>query len=393
MTHDETATNVLPTQDEDPKTLSEANIRAAAPGKTLWDATVKGLHCRCFATKKVFYLYYRTKAGQQRKPQLGNWGSITLAQARKIAKDMLGEVAAGKDPGHAIAEARSAPTMTDLWDEFWKRHASKKKSSLEDERQWKKFIKPKLGSMKLADITYTDVADLHESMADTETQANRTLALMSTMFAFAMHPLEWLEKNPAAGVARFKEKKRKRYMKAAEAIAVAERLRIEAATNPASVAFLWLLILTGARRGEIAKARWDQIHGDKIVLSEHKTDQKGEARIIHLPPAAKEILNGLPKTKGTITGILSPTKLWQKIRTDAKCPDLRIHDLRHSFASAGISAGMTLAEIGELLGHSSTETTKRYAHLVDEAGAKAAAKIGGNIAAAMGISSSCPPGE
>lgn len=367
----------------DPTELNEANIKTATLGMVLKDATIAGLQLRVKATKKVFCLYYRTKAGVERRPTIGAYGSITLAQARKIARDMLGEVAAGKDPQQKVEQSREAPTVAELWAEYWKRHGTAKKTGVEDERQWKKFIKPKLGTRKLADLSYSDIADFHEAMADTPIQANRNLALLSKMFSFAMHPLEWAVKNPTKGVARFKENKRKRYMTAAEAAKIATFLHSEEASNPASVAFIRLLILTGARAGEIAKAGWDQVDGNKIVLSEHKTDRTGNDRVIHLPPAALAVLENLPKTTGTITGIRSPRGLWESIRTQAGCPDLHLHDLRHSFASAGVTAGLTLAQIGELLGHSSTETTKRYAHLVDEAALSAASLAAAEISARM----------
>lgn len=352
--------------------LNERNIKTAAVGETLWDSTIKGLHLRVFDSRRSFYLFYRPKTGGQRKPKIGDHGSITLAQARKVAREMLVEVAAGGDPAADRAEARAEPTVADLWAEYWKRKAAKKKSSINDDRHWRLHIEPRFGRMKVKDVTYAMVDDLHKEMADTPTEANRVLATLSTMFNFAHRPLEWIERNPAHGVERNKERKRKRYMKGEEAAKIAEILHREAKDSPASVAFLYLLILTGARRGEIAKAKWSDLHGNRLVLGEHKTDHTGDERYIYLPPAAMEVLERLPRTSGTITGILTPQKLWERIRIEADCPDLRMHDLRHSFASAAIAAGLSLAQIGELLGHRSTQTTKRYAHLVEEAATAAA---------------------
>nr|WP_321467354.1 site-specific integrase [uncultured Desulfobulbus sp.] len=151
--------------------------------------------------------------------------------------------------------------------------------------------------------------------------------------------------------------------------------------HPASWAFIMLLLLTGARRGEIASARWCDIHDSKIVLQTHKTDHTGEDRVIHLPQLALDILAELPNTgtKERIIGIDSPRKLWDTIRKKAGCPDLRLHDLRHSFASIAISSGYNLSQIGELLGHRDADTTKRYAHLMDDAAAQAAESVANNI--------------
>ncbi|VWC95422.1 integrase protein [Burkholderia lata] len=353
--------------------LNERAIKATVPGDVLRDAAIKGLHLRCFAQRKSFYLYFRTKAGVERKPKIGDYGSITLAQARKIANDMLVDVAAGGDPSQKRADARAEPTLKDLWDEYWKRHGKAKKSSSDDEWLWNKLVEPKLAAKRLSAITYTVLSDFMEGQAERPIAANRALALLSKMLNFARTPLQWTTgESPTTGVKRYKETKRKRYMRGDEAPRVAALLHAEAKNNPASVAFIYLLILTGARKGEIAAARWSQLDGNRIVLDEHKTDNAMDERVIYLPPPAMEVIERLPRTSGTITGIQSPRKLWEKIRTAAGCPDLRLHDLRHSFASAAISAGMTLAQIGELLGHKDSQTTKRYAHLMEEAQVAAA---------------------
>lgn len=376
-----TASSVRPAQE-----LNERTAKAAQSGDVLRDASIRGLHLRCFPERKSFYLYYRTKAGQERKPKLGDYGSITLTQARRVAQDMLAKVAVGADPQAERTAARAEHTLAELWAEYWKRHGSKKKTAAADLGIWNRYLKDKLGARKLSAIGYTDIADLHESMADTPIMANRVLAMVSKMFSFSHKPLEWTaERNPAKGVARYKETKRKRYMRAEEAAAIAKQLATESAENPASVAFLYLLILTGARKGEIAKAKWSHLEGSKLVLQEHKTDATGHDRVIHLPPQAMAVIDKLPRTSGTITGIQSPQALWEKVRKAAGCSDLRIHDLRHSFASAAIAAGYTLAQIGELLGHNSTQTTARYAHLVEEAAARAAEDTAARIGAAMGL--------
>ena len=364
--------------------LNERNIKTAKPGDVLRDATVKGLQLRCFPTQKVFYLYYRTKAGKERKPKLDAYGKITLAQAREAARELLGQVAAGRDPVAEREAAQAEHTVADLWEEFWKRHASKKKSSAEDTRLWTKKLKDELGDLKMSEVTYSVVADLHDDLTeDTPISANRALALLSTMLNFAIKPLEWIEKNAADGVNRNKEKKRRRYMTAEEAAKVAAGLEAAAEREPASAAFLWLLILTGARKGELARAKWSDLRGNRIILDEHKTDQDGEARVIHLNAAAMHVLDQLPRTEGTLTGVLDLKKLWDTIRTDAGCPDLRIHDLRHSFASMGLANGLTLPQIGELLGHASADTTKRDAHLMDGPAQLAVGAIGTSIMARM----------
>lgn len=375
--------------------LTDKNIKAAQDGEVLRDRKIPGLHLRVRGAKKGFFLYYRTHAGVERRPKLGDYGLMTLTEAQARAKKMLLVVAAGGDPSKEKQDARAEHTVADLWTTYQKRHVAKKKESSadEDERLWEKNAARALGKLKVSTADYEALADLHDDLTEEKgpITANRTLALLSSMFAFAVAPLGWITRNPCVGVKRNPETKRKRYMTEAEAEAVKAALDKYEAKHPEAVAFLWLLILTGARSGEVASAKWSDIHGNKLVLANHKTDQDGEARVVHLSDAALEVLGKLPKSEhGTLTGIKSPRALWAKIRAEAKCPDLRPHDLRHSFASMGVSAGLTLEQIGELLGHRDSQTTKRYAHLVDEAARTASNSVANLINSRMGVTS---PGQ
>ena len=358
--------------------LNEKAIKAAQPGDVLKDANIPGLHLRVFPQSRGFYLYYRTKAGVQRKPKLGDHGAITLAQARKVAQEMLTEVAAGRDPSQARHDARSEHTMNDLWAEYWKRHGSKKKSGAGDQWYWEKRAKHKLGSLRLSAVSYTVVADLLEGMADTPVNANRVRSLLSKMFSFATAPLEWTDKNPVKGTSRNKERKRRRKASREEIQTLVDMLRAELdGPQRQAAAFIWLLLMTGARKGEIANAHWREIEGDRLLLDEHKTAEGGYARIIYLPKAARDVLAKLPATAtGTITGIQSPQKLWNRLRTTAHCEDLTLHDLRRTFASVALSTGqLTLEQVMQMLGHTSAQTTKVYAWLMEDTATDAAALI------------------
>lgn len=345
-------------------------IRVMQPGETLKDDKVAGLHIRCNKTNKVWMLLYRTKQGVQRRPKLGTWPSMSPESARRAAKDLLEQVAAGKDPSAEWKKERAAPTMDDLWERWRKDRGLTKKSAWRDERNWQKYAQPYFGNRKVSSISYDDIKGLHASMGKTPYMANRVLALLSTMLHFAYRPMKWIECVPTEGVQHYPEPKRRRYMTNEEAAKIATILEREKKTNPESVAFIQLLIFTGARKAEIADARWENFDGDTIQLADSKTGRK----VVHVPAQALELLRGLRKKTGSLTGIVSPVKLWEKIRKEAGCPDLRLHDCRHSFASAAISAGLDLAAIGELLGHSSPQTTARYAHLVDEAAKVAVTK-------------------
>jgi integrase len=349
--------------------VNTAAIEAAQPGDVIRDDKVRGLQLRAFDKGKAFYLYYRTRDGRQRKPKVGDWPTLTLPKARTIARTMLDEVAFGGDPSGKRTAARRAPTVADMADRYMIEHGNHKKSKRDDERLIRLYIRPKLGRDRAADLEYTDVADWHAGIR-AAVQANRALALLSTMLNMAER-WGWrtVGSNPCRHVRRHRERRRRRYMTAEEAAAVFAALDARAESQPHTVAFIKLLIYTGARKGEIAVARWSDLDGDILRLPDSKS---GDARTIHLPQPALDAIAGLPRTSGTICLIDNPYKTWYAVREEAGCPDLRMHDLRHSFASAALSAGLDLAAIGELLGHKSAQTTKGYAHLMEDAGRAAA---------------------
>lgn len=361
--------------------LSSAALTGASPGVILRDKTIAGLHARVTTAGKRFYLYFRTRGGVERRPKLGDFPTMTLAQARQVAKDMLLEVAKGNDPMAIRQAARAAPIVSELIDRYEKEYAPRRKSGPAAVKLLRKHL-AKLDDTKVAEVTHSDIDGLHAAMKKSPVLANRVVAYASKMFSLAER---WdyrpKNSNPCHGVERYKETKRRRYMSIDEAKAVASAMTAEAEKNPASVAFLMLLILTGARKGEIAVTQWAWVDGNVLRLPDSKG---GNPKDIYLPPAAADVLDRLPRTTGTITGLADPKKVWHKIRVAANCPDLRMHDLRHSFASAALSAGLSLSQIGELLGHASTQTTKRYAHLVEDAAHAAAARTAETIQARLG---------
>jgi len=362
--------------------LSNSNINHLKPGETLRDKRVSGLQLRAFENRKSFYLYYRTKQGKERRPKLGDYPIIKLADARSIAQDILIQVAQGRDPQKERQTAKSAPTVAELCVLYMAEHGKHKKSGWMDQMNFNNHIIPILGKLKTHEVDIEHMEKFHKSLVHIAPTANRMLALCSKMFNLAEKwKLRERHTNPCYQVTRYPESMRKRYMTPKEANGIAAGLNTYKATNPESVAFIYLLIFSGARKGEIANAKWEWIEGNKLSLPDSKTG----AKTIHLPQQAMDILNTLPRYTTTITGIKDPTRVWRKIRAEAGCPDLRLHDLRHSFASAGISAGLSLAQIGELLGHSDTRTTSRYAHLMD-ASATTAANQTANILEGLLIS-------
>lgn len=361
--------------------LTAKNLTTAKPGDTLRDATIPGLHCRVSKSGKAFYLWFRTKTGIERRPKIGNFPLMTVQQARDIARDMLLQVVSGRDPMQDRAEERAAATMSKLCEQYLKDYAERKKSAAEDARMTGIILKSKLGRMRVKDVEYDHVREFHAGRAATPYQANRMLALLSKMFNLAeqwkMRPQNT---NPCRHVHRYRETARRRKMSANEAAAIAAALEAHRATAPATVAFIYLLILSGARKSEIAAIRPEWIDGNVLSLPDSKTGQ----RTIYLPPQAVAIIEKLPKVQGqTLLGIKDPTNLWKTVRKEAGCPDLRLHDLRRTFASAALSMGLSLAQVGELLGHASTQTTKGYAYLMQEPALLAAETVASKLESMM----------
>lgn len=385
-------------------TLNLSAIKTAQPGDVLRDSSITGLQLRATAAKKSFFLYYRTRAKVERRPKIGDWPTVSLEEARTIARGWLVAVAAGKDPVQGWQDEAAAPTVGHLCDKFlaWTgctpddlRRVSYTEAEIEKHiaaqltteprdpplsyrartdyaKIVKPIIRPKWGAKVIAAVKTADAEALHKSLKATPTQANRVRITISKMFNLAEKwELRPLHTNPATRVQPYPETKRKRYTKPDEARAIFLLLIKYGETYPHQAAFIWLLIYTGARPSEIASARSDQRTGNRFELDKHKTKRHGHDRTIFLPSQAVAVLDRIGRTSnGTITGIKSPRHLWRKILDEAglKGADLRMYDLRHTFASAGLSDGMSLPEIGGLLGHASPASTQRYAHLMDHVG-------------------------
>ena len=357
--------------------LTPTTLAANTPGVILRDATLHGLHARGHR----LFLYYRAHDGTERRPKLGEYPTMSLAQARTLARDLLLRVAAGEDPGAQRVAARVAPTVKMLIDRYETECAPRRKAGAATVRLLRTHVQPRLGGTKAAIVDYAAVQALHGALKRTPFQANRVVAAMSRLFALAER---WGARppgsNPCRGIEFYPEPKRRRFLQPDEAARLGAVFRDAEARNPQAVAFLRLLILTGARCAEIAAARPEWIQGTVLRLPDAKTG----ARDIYLSPAALEVIASLPR-RATLTGIRSPAKLWRRLRVLAGCPDLRLHDLRHSFASAALQAGLSLPQIGELLGHASAQTSKRYAHLANASAQSGVARTADVLSAMLGV--------
>lgn len=363
--------------------MSPQAIRALQPGQTILDDVVPGLRVRALATKKCWYLWFRTKAGIPRNPKIGDCDILNIAEARAAAKAMLLQVANGEDPVGDRVTARGAPTVNDLWEKFSATAGARKKTRKQDERYFIRFLAPRLGNRRVQHLAYEDAVGLHASLSDTPYQANRVLGLLSKLCSFSERPLEWrsLNSNPCRGVQRYPELKRRRYATPDEFARIGRELAAAPARYAPSVAFILLLIYSGARPAEIGRAQrsWIERQGDAGVL--RLPDSKVGQRHVYLPPQAMRIVDRLPAyPDGTICGMAGPEEFWRNLRKRAGCPDLRMYpDLRRSFATSAVAAKQSIDVVGGLLGHANRQTTLVYARLMEEVAQEGAAAAGNQI--------------
>jgi len=373
--------------------LTLANITRMKTGDVLNDTEVPGLQLHAGASAKSFKLYYRTTDGTQRRPKIGTYGALSIPDARKLAKIMLLEVASGRDPSAERAAQRAIPTMAELIDLYKEKTAtvprSKQAATTLDIALG--HIRREIGDIAVNKLTLSDVETMHAAMSIfTPTQANRVLAHVSMLLNFAeRYEFRPLHSNFCKLVRRNPENSRRRYLMPGDEAKVVGKLLRSKLYGPhhESALFIFMLLLTGARKDEIGNAKVADLRGNVLTVTEHKTAGSIGEKAIYLPDMALDMLNDpkrLPHSRrGYLVGVRDPKKFWNALRTEAGCPDLRMHDLRHTFASFGLGAGLNLSMIGGLLAHASPDTTKRYAHLIHGPAIDAVNLAAGQVATAL----------
>ncbi len=363
-----------------------------------WDSEVSGFGLRVKPSgRRSFCIQYRTAKGRTSKRfTIGPYGTYTVEKARERARHLLQAVREGRDPAHEREADARAPTVAELATRYLEEHArpTKKPSSIEaDERNLNKHALPALRQRPVAEVTRADIMRLRHQMRDAPGACNRTLALLSKMFNLAeLWGLRPDGSNPCRHVERYPGKKLERFLANEElkrlADALAEAERTQSISRPA-IAAIRLLLFTGCRVGEILGLQWDDV--DEAGQCLRLPDSKTGAKIVYLNAPALEVLSRIETKEsnpyvftgggdGSLGNLQRP---WVSIRKAAGLDDVRIHDLRHSFASVGVAGGLSLPIIGKLLGHSQPVTTARYAHLADDPLRQAADIIGRRIADAM----------
>jgi len=413
------------------------------PAVIVWDSEVRGFGIRVTRATadrpegvRAFVLSYRTRGKGEKREGAGVQRTYTLGRfpddyrgvspARKAAQVLRQQIAEGADPMAEVHEHRAAPTVDELADSFIKDHAKphKRPSSVkEDEDMLKQWIRPRLGAKKVRDVTHEQVAALHAEItaAGTPFRANRVLSLLHTMFRFAIKA-KMRTDNPAADIERNPERSRERFLEDDEVMRLVAALdkRSEDQDAPRAIK---LLLLSGARRGEVLNAEWSQFnlkkgqwtkpasmtkqkkeHQVKInaaaqaIVAAMRADAdageetalalEGKAKAEKHPKRRQALLNAATRARARQKSpYLFPGRkdgsalkgvrvLWRRVLKEAKLEGVRLHDLRHSFASHLVSAGYDLPVIGKMLGHAQVQTTARYAHLKEDVQSAAAEVMG-----------------
>lgn len=378
--------------------LSDKTVRdlpaPVAGNKLYYDESDLGFAVRVTAAGARAFVMNYSFQGRERRITIGDYPAWSAVAAREKVRKLRRQIDDGHDPLEQREHDRTAPTVAELCTRYLAEHAEPKKrpkSVHEDRRLIDRFILPKLGSRKAALVRFADIDRLHREVTKTSGPytANRAHSLLRSMYGFA---IRWqiVAENPCRGVQRNQEHKRERFLTMGELTQLAEVLNQSVgdehtAQHRQTCNIVRLLLLTGARKGETLAATWDQF--DLLAGVWTKPGATTKQKTVHRIPlnrAAIELLLEI-KAEGRDSRFVFPRgdshqgeiqNGWESIRAAAGINDVRVHDLRHSYAAQLASAGMGLPVIGRLLGHTQAATTHRYAHLADDPLREATERVG-----------------
>lgn len=411
------------------ETLSEKTVKAAVPRSSryvIWDDTVVGFGLRVTPSGSKSWIFsYRAGGGRRASKKRFTIGDAKATKAnagdaRKTAEALQSKVRLGQDPQQDKVAERGEKLLAELI-ELYLTDKVKMKNSARTFEQYEdclnRLVRPALGSKKAKEITPQEITALHNQLEGRPYLANRMLSVVSSMYRWAAtQNYVPQNQNPASGISRFKEEHRERLLSSDELVRLGDALQ-EAVTeglplvidppkrtkhvpknrrnviNPHAVAAIRLLMFTGARLSEILNLKWDEVNFEHglLLLPKSKT---GKREIILNAPALG-ILADLPRVGAYVIASSSSGTRYEKPRRDLKKPwatiskragleGVRVHDLRHHYATIGASSGMSLPIVGKLLGHTTPATTARYGHLQNDPVRRAADAIGDEIAKSLG---------
>ena len=400
-------------------------LRPPADRQYIFDSELAGFGVSVHPSGvKTFFVQYRTAGGRRgiaRRVALGRYGALTVDQARGLARRHLGDVAHGGDPAEVRRSRRDAPAVRELGTEYFAEVTTRRKPRTVSMYKWlwNRHVLPTLGRLRVEDVRPARIAQLHTRLHGTPYAANRVLALLGAFFSFAERQgVRPPHSNPAHQISPYDEHPRERFLTPAEVAKLGEALEraltvgLPAAPNrrrkpghpskrkhvpkslkpiPANVfavAAVRFLLLSGWREREALTLCWADVdlENARATLPDTKTGRS----VRQLGAPAVALLNSLPRVKKSpyvFPGrdpkkpLIEINRLWYAARHAAGLDDVRLHDLRHSFASTVASAGGSLLMIRALLGHKDTQTSARYAHLFDNPVKATADATAGQLAA------------
>ncbi len=358
---------------------------------TIWDTELKGFGLRVLPSGSCFWTVRSRQRGKHIRVTLGRSDEVGALLARTQARRLLAEAAVDGLPKQKVAVAAiTLEHFVDMhWDDvarYWKTSTAKRNLTA-----WRVQLAPAFGAMRIGEVRSTDVRLWRDDCAgDREAQFNRAIPVLGSLFKYA-EAINLRRKglNPCRGLARYRRAAMERYLLPLEYRRLGAALCAADGRYPSQVAIVRLLLFTGARISEIRDLRWEWVCPPHLLLPDSKTGPK----TIWLNSQALAVLAGIPRREGCAlvfpnsTGAkpLTIDTWWSSFRHSCSMPDLRLHDLRHSFASTAIMDNVPLVTIGKLLGHVLPETTAKYAHLADEVIGDAAQRISGSLAQALGL--------
>ena len=398
--------------------ITTTAVKKLSAGDAIMDIGLAGYGVRRQGDACVYFVRKHVD-GRRNYVTIGVQGreGWTEAKARQKALMIIAALKQGADPTSDRAKARLMPTLAEFAADFLEQQSARlKPGTIANYRGLlATHLAPRnadgtvksgcLGRLRLNCVGAQDLASLHRSLKDRPRAANHLLAFMSSLYSGAKRKGLVPEGfNPAVDIKHYRLQPRQRFLTEAELARFGDVLHtaeLDGSEDPYAIAALRLLILTGCRRSEILTARWSWIDLSRGVL--RLPDSKTGAKVVHLSPAAVDVLERLPRVAGNpfvIVGAktgqswVNLRKVWVRVReraglepavlADGRHQLARLHDLRHSFASLLASRGASLPMIGKLLGHSNPQTTSRYAHLTDDPLRRLVAEAGEMIAARVG---------
>ena len=364
--------------------LDQRRVDALKPRKSAYDVRdreIKGFGVRVLPSGAKRYFVHTQHRGRRVWKIVGQAGAIGADEARDRAKALVASIRKGQNDEAAAPQDISFETVAD---EVFRRYARNwKPSTLRVNRNYyRNQILPWFQGRLIADITARDVKQWFASLYETPVAADRSAPVLSVIMRQAeVYGYRAEDTNPCAGIKRYRRRGRERFLSAAELRRLGEVLARHEPDHPREVAIIRLLLLTGCRKSEIVTLKWRDCREGKLFLR----DGKSGPRTVWLSSAAREVLDGLPRsavwvfpspqTDGCLAAV-TLGKLWHRVRAEAGLSDVRLHDCRHTYASMALAQGETVLTIGRLLGHRDPATTLKYTHLSDTMTREAADILG-----------------